>query len=94
VTVQLVDVAPVNSPAYLDTSTGVRSLAARIDVDPDDVGKVSIEEIRSRLLVAHDLTVEMRQEDVQVSESDEDEQVENHSSLLALRQRQLELKLK
>lgn len=27
--VQLVDVAPVNSPAYLDTSVGLRSLAAR-----------------------------------------------------------------
>jgi HK97 family phage prohead protease len=34
---QLVDVAPVNSPAYLDTSTGLRSLAARLDVDPADV---------------------------------------------------------
>jgi len=88
--VQLVDVAPVNSPAYLDTSTGVRSLADRIHVDPDDLGRVSLEEIRSRLLVAHDLTVEMR-EDEKVSEEAVVEQVENHSSLLALRQRELEL---
>lgn len=33
----LVDVAPVNTPAYLDTSTGLRSLAARLDVDPAEV---------------------------------------------------------
>lgn len=34
---RLVDVAPVNSPAYLDTSTGLRSLAARLDADPTEV---------------------------------------------------------
>ena len=34
---QLVDVAPVNSPAYLDTSTGLRSLAVCADADPDEV---------------------------------------------------------
>ena len=33
--VQLIDVAPVNTPAYMDTSTGLRSLAHRIDVDPE-----------------------------------------------------------
>jgi hypothetical protein len=93
VNVQLVDVAPVNSPAYLDTSSGMRSLAERIDVEPDDLGRVSLEEIRSRLLVAHDLTLEIRQ-DEQVSETEEVEQVENHSALIMLRQRQLELKLK
>lgn len=37
VNVRLMDVAPVNSPAYLDTSAAVRSLADRLDVDPDDV---------------------------------------------------------
>jgi len=88
--VQLVDVAPVNSPAYLDTSTGMRSLAERIHVDADDLGRVSLEEIRSRLLVAHDLTVEMR-EDVQVSEDTVEGQGDTHPSLLALRQRELEL---
>lgn len=34
---QLVDVAPVNSPAYLDTSTGLRSLAERAHADLADV---------------------------------------------------------
>lgn len=32
-TIQLVDVAPVVSPAYLDTSTGLRSLAAKRGLD-------------------------------------------------------------
>jgi len=91
--VQLVDVAPVNSPAYLDTSSGMRSLAERIDVDPDDLGKVSIEEIRSRLTTVHEFNVELREEP-EVSESDDDGQGDTHPSLLALRQRQLELKLK
>lgn len=34
---QLVDVAPVNSPAYPDTSTGLRSLAVRSGADLDTV---------------------------------------------------------
>jgi len=92
--VQLVDVAPVNSPAYLDTSSGMRSLAARIDVDPDDVGRVSIEEIRSRLTTIHEFKVELREQEEEVSESDDDGQGDTHPSLLVLRQRQLELKLK
>jgi HK97 family phage prohead protease len=35
--VQLVDVAPVNSPAYLDTSAGLRSLATHVDADLEEV---------------------------------------------------------
>jgi uncharacterized protein len=34
---RLVDVSPVTHPAYLDTSTGLRSLAIQFDVDPDEV---------------------------------------------------------
>lgn len=51
--IQLVDVAPVNSPAYLDTSAAVRSLAARTGLDVDqvkDMVSTSAEEIRSRIL--------------------------------------------
>ncbi|MGW1762764.1 HK97 family phage prohead protease [Streptomyces sp. NPDC002073] len=33
----LVDVAPVNTPAYMDTSTGLRSLADRFGADLDEV---------------------------------------------------------
>lgn len=35
--IRLIDVAPVNSPAYLDTSAAVRSLAERIGADPEDI---------------------------------------------------------
>lgn len=35
--IKLVDVAPVNSPAYLDTTSAVRSLAGRLNVDTDEV---------------------------------------------------------
>ncbi|MEU9208542.1 HK97 family phage prohead protease [Streptomyces sp. NPDC048415] len=35
--VQLVDVAPVNNPAYNDTSAGLRSLAAKFDADFEEV---------------------------------------------------------
>jgi HK97 family phage prohead protease len=34
---QLVDVAPVNTPAYLDTSTGLRSLAERAGAELEEV---------------------------------------------------------
>jgi HK97 family phage prohead protease len=37
VTGALVDVAPVNAPAYLDTSAGLRSLAERMDADETEV---------------------------------------------------------
>lgn len=35
--VQLVDVAPVNMPAYADTSAGLRSLAEKMEADLDEV---------------------------------------------------------
>ena len=50
VKVQLVDVAPVNNPAYRDTSVGMRSLAERTGIDPADLTTVGVEEIRTRLL--------------------------------------------
>lgn len=87
--VQLIDVAPVNSPAYLDTSTGLRSLAARIDVDPDDVGRVSLEEVRARLSIIHQFDPETRDEP-EVSEVAEQTQGDTHV-LADLRLRQLEL---
>jgi len=39
--VQLVDVAPVNTPAYLDTTTAVRRLAERMHAPEDEVRKMS-----------------------------------------------------
>lgn len=40
---QLVDVAPVVSPAYLDTSAGLRSLAEHFDADFEEVRKLADE---------------------------------------------------
>jgi HK97 family phage prohead protease len=39
--VRLLDVAPVNAPAYLDTSVGLRSLAHKFDADVDEVRKMA-----------------------------------------------------
>lgn len=48
--VELVDVAPVNTPAYLDSSAGVRSLAERLDLEIDVVSHLETAEVRSLLL--------------------------------------------
>ncbi|WP_104116963.1 HK97 family phage prohead protease [Arthrobacter sp. B1805] len=48
--VQLVDVAPVNNPAYRDTTTGLRSLAERLHMDLAEVRQAKPEELRERLL--------------------------------------------
>ena len=48
--VQLIDVAPVNSPAYLDSSAGVRSLAGHLGVEVDLVAHATTEELRSLIL--------------------------------------------
>jgi phage head maturation protease len=39
--VRLLDVAPVNAPAYLDTSVGLRSLAHKFDAPIEDVRKLA-----------------------------------------------------
>ncbi|GAB3884564.1 HK97 family phage prohead protease [Terrabacter terrigena] len=39
--VKLVDVAPVNTPAYLDTSTGLRSLARKVEAPLEDVRRLA-----------------------------------------------------
>lgn len=39
--VQLIDVAPVNTPAYLDTSVGLRSLASKFDAPLEEVRKLA-----------------------------------------------------
>lgn len=41
--VELHDVAPVNVPAYNDTSTAVRSLAKHVHADPEEVRKIATE---------------------------------------------------
>ncbi|NUO34310.1 MAG: HK97 family phage prohead protease [Dermatophilaceae bacterium] len=39
--VQLIDVAPVNTPAYLDTSVGLRSLAKKFDAPLEEVRQMA-----------------------------------------------------
>lgn len=45
--VQLIDVAPVNTPAYTDTTAGLRSLAEHVGADVDEVrGMAERDELR------------------------------------------------
>ncbi|MHA7275360.1 HK97 family phage prohead protease [Arthrobacter sp. Hz1] len=60
--VQLVDVAPVNNPAYRDTTTGLRSLAERLHMDVSAVREAKPEELRERLLNPDSVPAEERQE--------------------------------
>lgn len=48
---QLLDVAPVNSPAYLDTSAALRSLAAVKEADLDEVRKLAESDELRKLFV-------------------------------------------
>lgn len=52
--VQLVDVAPVNIPAYLDTDTGLRSLARKMGAPLDEVRSLSQANELKRFFVRSD----------------------------------------
>lgn len=80
--VALVDVAPVNSPAYMDTTVALRSLAHRLNVKVTDVCDASTDDIRKMLLD------EKRGEDVTPEEPPA--QVDNHATLLRLRELELQ----
>jgi uncharacterized protein len=89
--VELIDVAPVNSPAYLDSTVGMRSLADRLGLDSDTVSHASTEELRSLILGERvDLSqIESRSED----EGSDDGQEETHP-VADLYKRKLELQNK
>lgn len=73
--VKLMDVAPVVSPAYRDTTAGLRSLASKIDVPFDRVkAAAAAGDLRSLISEAHDKPAE---------EDSKREQVENHSLAVA-----------
>lgn len=75
--VKLVDVAPVVSPAYRDTTAGLRSLANKLDVPFDRVAAAAkAGELRSMLQAVHTEHAE---------EDSKREQVENHSLAVARR---------
>ncbi|AEM87082.1 HK97 family phage prohead protease [Streptomyces violaceusniger] len=54
---QLVDVAPVNTPAYLDTSTGLRSLAEQVGAELEEVRAAAAEDDLTKFLAKPKETV-------------------------------------
>ena len=53
---QLIDVAPVNIPAYVDSSAGLRSLASHFDADLEEVRKLASENELRKFFVRTDGT--------------------------------------
>jgi len=51
---QLVDVAPVNMPAYSDTTVGLRSLAVKVDGDIEEIRKLAANNELRKLFVRSD----------------------------------------
>src|SRR4051794_21687892 len=60
--VDLADVAPVNSPAYLDTSTALRSLAAQVGAGVDEVRKLATENELRKFFIRTDKSGAPRQQ--------------------------------
>ena len=88
---QLVDVAPVNSPAYLDTSSGLRSLAEKRGLPLDEVTHAAAENRLGELLSPAPVDDEVR---VSADEADaEIPQVDNHG-LIVVRQRLMQMRLR
>lgn len=82
--VQLVDVAPVNNPAYRDTSTGLRSLAERLDMDLAELREAAPEEVRKLISEPKDSPASRARDE------DKTGQGETHPNL-SLYRRRLEL---
>lgn len=88
---QLVDVAPVNSPAYLDTSSGLRSLAEKRGLPLDEVTHAAAENRLGELLSPAPVDDEVR---VSADEADaEIPQVDNHG-LIVVRQHLMQMRLR
>jgi HK97 family phage prohead protease len=88
--VQLVDVAPVNTPAYLDTSSGLRSFAEARGLSFDEVRAAAEHNALGELLTPAPVVDEERSADEVVEEVP---QVDNHG-LLVIRQRLMQLQLR
>jgi HK97 family phage prohead protease len=82
--VRLVDVAPVNTPAYLDTSSGLRSLAEARGLELNAVMAAAESNNLGDLLTS---APDTRSED-----ADPEPQVENHGSEISFRMKQLMLR--
>lgn len=89
---QLIDVAPVNSPAYLDTSSGLRSLAESRSMPVEDVARMAADGSLADVLKPAPVVIDMRSD---TQDPDPVEQVSaTPSGRVQLLLRELELKNK
>lgn len=65
--VDLMDVAPVNAPAYLDTSTAIRSLARHVQAPVEDVARLAHENELRKFFMRTDRAVQVRKTDLGAS---------------------------
>lgn len=88
---QLVDVAPVDQPAYLDTSTGLRSLAEARGVDLNEITELARANELAKVLTVPPVVIDLG---ARSTDSDKDGQDDNHPDLerLAALRRDLEMK--
>jgi HK97 family phage prohead protease len=56
--VRLIDVAPVNAPAYLDTTAAVRSLATKFDAPVEEVRQLAADNQLKRFFTRTDLAID------------------------------------
>jgi HK97 family phage prohead protease len=85
---QLIDVAPVNMPAYVDTSSGLRSLAEQRGIDESDVARLAAEGKLGDLIKTPATVIDLRGET-----DDDDGQGDTHpTSRLSLLRREWDLK--
>lgn len=81
----LVDVAPVDSPAYLDTSTGLRSLAEARDMDIDEVTALARANELAKVLSTPATIIDLGSlGERSTKDSDDDGQDESHPDLSRL----------
>lgn len=81
-TMSLVDVAPVDDPAYFDTSTGLRSLAEARGMEVSEVEALARENELARLLTAAPTVIDLGSTpaDARATDSDQHEQGDTHSA--------------
>lgn len=84
INVQLLDVAPVNTPAYLDSTAGLRSLAAAAHMTLDELAEAAVEDVRAGILLRSD-------PEPPAVEPEPEPGGQGDTHLLTLRQRELDL---
>lgn len=91
VTGQLMDVAPVNSPAYTDTSSGLRSLATKFEAELSEVKKAAeAGELKRFFGAPSPQVIDLGSDSIADCTSENEGQSETHP-LLSVRQRHADL---